>query len=312
MFKVESQESVFFDDLTAVQFGWEFTADQLGPSEDVSKIRLYRGRHVGLTRFRYLASYDQRLRARKKLLTFGLLDSDNPATWSYDQLIPNDALVIFPNDDQLRAITPVGFRGSGIHLSESYLTNLAELVFKRPLEDALPASGMIPLDRQKLKLLRAEISNWQRLEACSAVSRPETVSRREESLTLAVLDALFDESNTDKVSSAKAQHFVTKALEIIHDSELDGISSVELCAQTQCSQRTLEKGFSNRFGVTPKKYINVLRLSRVHKGLRNFDEQDCDSIIELASIHGFWHMGQFAADYRRIYGELPSDTLRNN
>jgi hypothetical protein len=29
-------------------------------------------------------------------------------------------------------------------------------------------------------------------------------------------------------------------------------------------------------------------------------------------IHGFWHMGQFAADYRAIYGELPSKTLRRN
>jgi AraC family ethanolamine operon transcriptional activator len=310
MFKVESQEGVFFDDLTAVQFGWEFTADQLGPSEDISKVRLYRASSVGLTRFRYLAPYDQRLRARESILTFGLLDSDNPATWSYDQLIPNDALVIFPNNDQLRAITPVGFRGSGIHLSENYISNLTELVFRRPLQASVPASGMIPLDRQKLKLLRAEISKWQRLEACSAEVRPEIISRREESLALAVLDALFDESNAEKECLARTQRFVTKALEIIHDSELDGISASELCAQTKCSQRTIEKGFSNRFGLTPKKYINVLRLARVHKGLRNFAAQGCDSIIELAGIHGFWHMGQFAADYRRIYGELPSDTLK--
>jgi AraC family ethanolamine operon transcriptional activator len=51
-------------------------------------------------------------------------------------------------------------------------------------------------------------------------------------------------------------------------------------------------------------------LAQVHQELRNFDAQDYDSIIELAGIHGFWHMGQFAADYRRIYGELPSDTLK--
>jgi AraC family ethanolamine operon transcriptional activator len=312
MFEVESQEGVFFDDLTAVQYGWEFTADQLGPSEDISNVHLYRTSHVGLCKFRYHAPYDQRLRARENILTFGLLDSDNPATWSYDQLIPNDALVIFPNDDQLRAITPVGFRGSGIHLSEKYITNLAELVFRRPLQASVPASGIIPLDRQKLKLLRAEISKWQRLEAYSAESRPEIISRREESLALAIIDALFDESNADIVCSTKAQSFVTKALEIIHDSELDEISASELCAQTQCSQRTLEKGFCSRFGVTPKKYINGLRLARVHKGLRYFDAQDCDSIIELAGIQGFWHMGQFAADYRRIYGELPSDTLKRN
>ena len=269
MFRVESQESVFFEDLTAVQFGWEFTADQLGPSEDISQVRLYRASHVGLTRFRYLASYDQRLRARDNILTFGLLDSDNPATWSYDDLIPNDALVIFPNDDALRAITPVGFRGSGIHLSENYITNLAELVYRRPLEASLPTSGMIPLDRQKLKLLRAEISNWQRLEACSAERRPEIISRREESLALAVLDAVFDGSNAEKICLAKTQRFVTRALEIIHDSELDAISASELCAQTQCSQRTLEKGFSDRFGVTPKKYITDGDLVGVH-GYRVF------------------------------------------
>jgi AraC-like DNA-binding protein len=50
-------------------------------------------------------------------------------------------------------------------------------------------------------------------------------------------------------------------------------------------------------------------LAEVHKGLRDFDDHDYDSIIELAGVNGFWHMGQFAADYRRIYGELPSETL---
>lgn len=26
--------------------------------------------------------------------------------------------------------------------------------------------------------------------------------------------------------------------------------------------------------------------------------------------HGYWHMSQFASDYRRMFGELPSDTLK--
>jgi len=30
----------------------------------------------------------------------------------------------------------------------------------------------------------------------------------------------------------------------------------------------------------------------------------------VANAWGFWHMGQFARDYRRLFGELPSDTLR--
>jgi AraC family transcriptional regulator, ethanolamine operon transcriptional activator len=33
------------------------------------------------------------------------------------------------------------------------------------------------------------------------------------------------------------------------------------------------------------------------------------TIGDIANTWGFWHMGQFAADYRRQFGELPSETL---
>jgi len=33
-------------------------------------------------------------------------------------------------------------------------------------------------------------------------------------------------------------------------------------------------------------------------------------IADLANEWGFWHMGQFAKDYQRQFGELPRDTLR--
>ena len=36
------------------------------------------------------------------------------------------------------------------------------------------------------------------------------------------------------------------------------------------------------------------------------------SIADAANRWGFWHMGQFTADYRELFGELPSKTLRNS
>ena len=72
----------------------------------------------------------------------------------------------------------------------------------------------------------------------------------------------------------------------------------------------LEHSFKKRFGVTPKKYVKYLRLSRLRENLLNPDEVEGRTVIELASVYGFWHMGQLAADYRNVYGELPSDTLK--
>ena len=52
-------------------------------------------------------------------------------------------------------------------------------------------------------------------------------------------------------------------------------------------------------------------LGEAHRTFR----QSNPSIIEINDIAhnlGFWHMGQFAADYRKLFGELPSMTLKRS
>jgi len=310
MFRVETQESYDFDDLTSLQYGWVFSVSQLGPGEELSQATLYQTPNIGYNSFQYGSAYDQCLRSREGFLSFGLLDSDNPTTWAHHRLIPNDGLTVFPHDEDLKGVSPVGFRGSGIHFAKDFITSLVEQVYFQPIDVLVPSPGTYMTDPEKLGVLRAELCYWRELTSRSTDIQPGAITQREESLALAVINALIDEKFAEKESLIKSTRAVSLALEVIHNSELESISAMELCKHTSCSQRTLEKCFSNRFGVTPKKYIKCLRLAEVHKGLRNFDALGYDSIIELAGVYGFWHMGQFAADYRRIYGELPSDTLK--
>jgi len=308
MFKVETQESYSFDDLTSLQYGWEFSVSQLGPSEEVSFATLYQTPNIGYNRFRYGSVYDQCLRSREGFLSFGLLSMNNPTTWAHDRLIPNDGLTVFPHDEDLKGVSPVGFRGNGIHFDRGFMTSLVEQVYNQPIDFLVPSPGTYMTDPEKLGVLRTELRNWRELASRGVDIRSDVITQREESLVLAVINALIDEEFAEKENLVKSTRAVSQALGVIHNSELESISAMELCKHTSCSQRTLEKCFSARFGVTPKKYIKCLRLAEVHKGLRNFDAGGYDSIIELAGINGFWHMGQFAADYRRIYGELPSET----
>jgi AraC family ethanolamine operon transcriptional activator len=309
MFRAETQQSQRFEDLTTMQHGWDFTVAQLGPCEGTSSVSFYQTTHVGYHMFRYATAYDQTIYSRPGILSFGLLDPDNPVTWAYDQVIPNDALTVFPQDGALKAGSPVGFRGNAMHISADFMASLAEQVCHLPMNLMIPAAGIYAPDLTKLSALRAELFKWQQLLNYGADRRPDIIARREESLTLAVIGALADARYIEEGGLIKSERGVSRALEIIHGSTLENISAMELCRHTGCSQRSLEKGFLRRFGVTPKKYIKCLRLAQVHQGLRRFSVQGCDSIIELAANHGFWHMGQFAADYRRIYGELPSATL---
>jgi AraC family ethanolamine operon transcriptional activator len=74
------------------------------------------------------------------------------------------------------------------------------------------------------------------------------------------------------------------------------------------SERTLRRGFRERFGVSPKAYLLAQRLIDVRRTLRTADP-DATLVADVANRFGFWHMGQFAADYRKHFGELPSQTL---
>ena len=59
--------------------------------------------------------------------------------------------------------------------------------------------------------------------------------------------------------------------------------------------------------MTPKAYLQAQRLHGVRRELRVADTETV--IADVAGRWGFWHMGQFAADYRRTFDQLPSETL---
>jgi AraC family ethanolamine operon transcriptional activator len=82
----------------------------------------------------------------------------------------------------------------------------------------------------------------------------------------------------------------------------------DVCRVAGASERSIQMAFLERFGVRPKAYLRDRRLNGARNDLRTNDS--ATPIKEVASRWGFWHMGQFARDYRRLFNELPSDTRR--
>jgi AraC family ethanolamine operon transcriptional activator len=73
-------------------------------------------------------------------------------------------------------------------------------------------------------------------------------------------------------------------------------------------RRTVESLFKDLLGIGPASYLKVLRLHAVRNALRTA-ESGCGSVKRLAMERGFWHLGHFAADYRKLFGEIPRETL---
>lgn len=82
------------------------------------------------------------------------------------------------------------------------------------------------------------------------------------------------------------------------------LTMVDLCAQVGVSERTLHYAFQALLGMSPMAYLMAKRLNGVRRELKAADP-DFETVLEIAARWGFWHTGNFAAHYRRLFDELP-------
>lgn len=120
-----------------------------------------------------------------------------------------------------------------------------------------------------------------------------------------------DIDSTTRRATASRRVAVRLAREFIHARLSEHLPLSELCRHTRLKVRTLETGFREVTGLTPIAYIRSLRLNAVRRALHEVSEQH-RSISDIALDNGFWHLSQFAADYRKLFGETPLDTRRRS
>lgn len=76
--------------------------------------------------------------------------------------------------------------------------------------------------------------------------------------------------------------------------------------QLDVTERTLEFAFLERFELTPKAYINRIKLNEVRNELLSSGLKQL--ISNVAKQVGFNCMEQFSAAHKKLFGELPSET----
>lgn len=101
---------------------------------------------------------------------------------------------------------------------------------------------------------------------------------------------------------------VARAKAYIDDNLAGALSVPAIAASCGVSERALYKGFKRFLGITPASYIKNQRLEKVRQSL--LAAPAGAKITRIATDWGFLHLGRFAQDYQRRFGEKPSQTLR--
>lgn len=81
----------------------------------------------------------------------------------------------------------------------------------------------------------------------------------------------------------------------------------DLAGVVALSERQLNTFCHAHLGQAPMSWLRSLRLDAVRAALQSDPETE---LADLAMLHGFFHLGRFAAAYRDRFGELPSQTRR--
>jgi AraC family ethanolamine operon transcriptional activator len=82
----------------------------------------------------------------------------------------------------------------------------------------------------------------------------------------------------------------------------------EMCNAAGVSERAMRYAFEDLLGLSPNRYLFNLRLCAACRSLSMSDASK-RSVKSVALSCGLWDLSRFADHYRRMFGELPRDTL---
>lgn len=86
----------------------------------------------------------------------------------------------------------------------------------------------------------------------------------------------------------------------------DPPSVAQLAEFADVSERTLRTVFQEFYGMSPRRFLHLRRLHQAREAL--LDRSGERTIAQVAASLGFWDLGRFAGDYRRLFLETPSAT----
>ena len=235
-------------------------------------------------------------------VTFLIWDDKFSMNWRNKILGKNHIAVLWTQEHY--SLTEGGIHGFPISLDENYLNGrliakgYPEMISILKKVDSLNVSEFL---LQKLRLKIPWITQIKDLN----------IKDMNYLIEVELVDDLLNcliSSYENKVRPELLQQKFNNAIDYIHENLNEIISVSQVSQFVNIPERTLRYNFEKKYNITPKDFIQRLRLNAVKKRLSNSTENPI--IYKIASEFNFWHMGQFTRDYKHLFGELPSETIK--
>lgn len=207
-----------------------------------------------------------------------------------------------------------GYCNLNYSIPQPMMAGQLQALIGQELSEPLEFDAAIDLRNEKLaslcrmvRFVAAEIEYPE-----SSIMNPLVCERYSEALiTGFLLDQPhnYSELLSRKTVAAEPQ-YVLKVEEYLRANCHQAITTSQLASIVGVSVSALYAGFKRHRSYTPIEFLKEVRLRHVRDDL--LAGIPGTTVKEVATRWGFNHLGRFSGQYGRLFGELPSETLRNS
>ena len=161
----------------------------------------------------------------------------------------------------------------------------------------------------RLKILHATVGRLAKTTP-EILELPEPVRALEQQLVHLMIRCLTDGSPTKITDGFRRHDMIVGRFEEYLEANSDRpLYLTEVCAALGTAERTLRSACEEHLGMGPIRYLTLRRMHLVKRALLRASPATA-TVTQIVSDHGFWELGRFAVQYKRLFGESPSMTLQ--
>ncbi|UJB30125.1 helix-turn-helix domain-containing protein [Chromobacterium sp. Beijing] len=291
--------------------GWEQLYSQISGGRFRSTLSRVRTARLDIFRESFNQRVVQQGRAPGGMIHFALpIRAPSPLSLQ-GVAVPDDALMALRGGEDFVLHLPPG--SDSVQVSVPY-EDLAELTpaLCRPLREARGKTPVFPVRPAALAALRALLNGVfeQALLDPALLSYAGNQKVIQHQLLSLLQDALADSALGERrgnLTFATHCDIVRRSQALALAKPDEPVTVLELCSRLRVSRRTLQNSFQLVADTTPVDYLRSIRLNAVRRMLLN-PARPGHGVRDAAGAWGFYHLGHFAADYRKLFGEAPSHT----
>jgi len=221
--------------------------------------------------------------------------------------------IVINRSDVVHQRSDADFHYGTVSLASDLLAAAAETIIGREIA-ALPNKSTIrPPSELMQRLLNLHRGIGQLAQDAPSILEFSEVSRALENELTHVLVRCLAEGHSVEQTTGGRRHdtILAKFLRFLEENPDRPLYLTEICAAVGAAERTLRASCEEHLGMGPIRYLTLRRMHLVRRALLRSDPSKV-TVTRIVTDHGFWELGRFAVAYRALFGESPSDTLRQS